>query len=90
MKYMPGHLAPSGELRLAISRGPKCPRCGEDGFDDWWHDRSCRSGHGPVVELTARLQCHGCGIFFTVTHYRDGETHSSYLSRQRQKGQRHD
>jgi hypothetical protein len=63
------------ELQITIAHGPQCPACGCDGFDDWWHDQSCRSG-GAVVEIYANLKCHGCGEDFEVTRYHDGETHS--------------
>lgn len=65
------------ELTVRICRGPECPACGEDGFDDWHHDPTCRGGGGVVVSLYARLKCHGCGKFFSVTHYVDGITHST-------------
>jgi hypothetical protein len=63
------------EFKIAIGRGPTCPNCGWDGFDDWWLDKSCRSGHGPVVDIYANLECE-CGSKFEVTRYHDGETHS--------------
>jgi hypothetical protein len=65
----------ASELKIAIAHGPECPNCGEDGFDDWWHDKTTKTGHRPV-SLEARLRCHGCGRFFHVTQYGDGETHS--------------
>ena len=64
-------------MMIVISKhGPECPRCHCDGFDDWWHDKTCKAGV-LLVAITARLKCHGCGIFFAVTHYTNGETHSS-------------
>jgi hypothetical protein len=62
------------ELRIAIARGPECPACHETGFDDWWHDRTARAEGGTIK---ARLRCRGCGRFFSVSHYSDGETHST-------------
>lgn len=67
------------DLKIAIDRyGPKCPHCQEDGFDDWWHARTIRQ-RGSL--LTGSLKCHGCGKFFSVSQYSDGETHSSAWSR---------
>lgn len=66
-------------MKIAIAKGPECPNCGWDGFDDWWHDKSCRSDGGPVVDLYANLEC-ACGAKFEVTRYRDGETHSMVRS----------
>lgn len=64
------------ELAIAIQAGPECPACGEDGFDDWHLDRGIKTGsYG--VSLCGSLKCHGCGKFFSVTHYADGETHST-------------
>jgi hypothetical protein len=68
-------------LKIAIAVGPECPSCGEDRFDDWWHDKSVRSPGGFVVSLTGALRCHGCGKFFAVTMYQDGETHSKVNAR---------
>lgn len=68
------------ELKIAIAQGPKCPCCGETGFDDWWHDPTLKTGFG-IVAITGRLKCHGCGTFFSVEHYHDGETHSFVNSR---------
>jgi hypothetical protein len=65
------------ELIIAIAKGPECPGCGNDGFDDWWHDKSCRSAHSPVVDLYAELKCDECETAFEVTRYQDGETHST-------------
>lgn len=64
------------ELQITIAKGPRCPACGCDGFDDWRHDKSCRSGGGVVVDIYAELKCHECGADFEVTHFHDGETHS--------------
>lgn len=64
-------------LMVAIANGPKCPRCGNDGFDDWHHDKSCRSGMGVVVDIYADLECDACGLEFEVTRYVGGETHST-------------
>lgn len=64
-------------MKIAIARGPTCPNCGNDGFDDWWHDSSCRSAHSPVVDLYVDLTCDGCGADFQSTRYHDGETHST-------------
>lgn len=65
------------ELIIAIAKGPECPACGNDGFDDWWHDKSCRSAHSPIVDLYAELKCEECGTAFDVARYHDGETHST-------------
>ena len=69
------------DLKIAIAQDPECPNCHESGFDDWWHDPSFRLVTGisagiPAVGI-ATLRCHGCGRFFKVTRYRDGETHST-------------
>jgi len=62
------------DAKIATSNyGPKCPNCGTDGFDDWWHDPTTKSFGGV---LKARLKCHGCGKFFSTTRYSDGVTHS--------------
>jgi hypothetical protein len=68
-------------LLLEIWDGPRCPSCRNDGFDDWWHDKSCRSGGGIVVDIYAELECE-CGAKFEVTKYVGGETHSSMSSTQ--------
>jgi hypothetical protein len=70
------------DLRIAIALGPECPHCGCDGFDDWWHARTVKSGCG-IVSLRGSLRCHACGKFFAVTHYTDGETHSTAQVRQK-------
>lgn len=64
-------------MKIAISRrGPECPSCGEWGFDDWWHDPFIKPAVGSlIVRLKGRLRCHGCGKFFNITQYTDGETH---------------
>lgn len=67
-----------GELKIAIANGPKCPLCGWDGFDDWWHDPSVRSGNSLIVGVYADVRCEECDISFDVTRYHDGETHSSW------------
>lgn len=64
------------ELLLEISRGPKCPHCQLDTFDDWHHANTLKSGFAPVA-ITGSLRCHGCGKFFHIDHYSDGATHSS-------------
>lgn len=64
------------ERLIAIANGPKCPKCGCDGFDDWWRDKSCRSGGSLIVDIYADLTCHDCGATFEVTRYHGGETHS--------------
>ena len=66
------------ELRIAIANGPKCPACGCDGFDDWWHDKSCRDGFG-IVQIYADLTCHDCGAQFEVEKYYGGETHCTIM-----------
>jgi len=65
------------ELKIAIANGPQCPFCGCDGFDDWWHTDTIRSGHSFIVELYADLTCHDCGEEFQITRYWGGETHST-------------
>lgn len=68
-------------MKIAISKwGPQCPNCGEDGFDDWWHAKSMKHGSG-IVSIRGSLKCHGCGRFFSVTNYHDGETHSVQSAR---------
>ncbi len=62
------------ELKLAIAHGPKCPHCGEGGFDDWWHSRGVRPCG---LMITGSLKCHGCGKYFSVAHHADGVTHST-------------
>ena len=57
-----------------IAEGPTCPRCKTDGFDDWWHDPTTRY---TGVAIQARLKCHGCGKFFSVTQYPDNVCHST-------------
>lgn len=69
------------DLKIAIGPGPECPSCHEWGFDDWWHDRSIKAPSGPVIALTGSLRCHGCGRFFKVTRYHDGQTHSTMMCR---------
>lgn len=71
------------ELAIKIARGPTCPACGEDGFDDWWHDPRVKSGGGVIVSLRGALTCHGCGKHFHVEQYTDGETHSTMNRRVR-------
>ena len=70
----------SRELLITIANCPQCPACGNDGFDDWHHDKSCRSGGGLVVDIYADLKCDECGSGFEVTRYVDGETHSCIRS----------
>jgi hypothetical protein len=61
-------------LKLAIARGPCCPFCRWDGFDDWHLERTLR----PVgLVLAGRLRCHACGKFFHIDRYPDGEVHST-------------
>ncbi len=58
-------------MKIAISsHGPKCPNCGCDGFDDWWHEKTIRRGFYPV-DLEGSLRCHGCGRFFSVRLFHD-------------------
>ena len=70
-----------GELFIAIARGPKCPRCGEDGFDDWHLGKSIRAGDGIVISMEGAIRCPTCSRFFSVTVYNDGEVHSSARKR---------
>lgn len=62
------------ELFLEIDSGPKCPKCGLDTFDDWHHEKGLKQLGSA---LTGRLKCHGCGRFFHIHRYSDGEVHSS-------------
>lgn len=39
------------ERLIEIGDNPKCPRCGYDQFDDWWHSLSQRPGLLPGGEL---------------------------------------
>lgn len=71
---MTDQTTPRRELVIAIAHGPKCPHCRTDGFDDWHHEPGLRM---VGIALTGRLKCHGCGRFFSVTHYLDGVTHST-------------
>lgn len=64
------------ELKLAIACGPKCPHCDLDTFDDWHHERTLRPGF-LLVAITGSIKCHGCGRFFHIDHYADGQTHST-------------
>lgn len=73
-------------MKIAIGNGPVCPECGCDGFDDWWHDKSCRSGGSLVVDIYADLTCHGCGAKFEVTRYHGGETHSTISETEPERG----
>ena len=47
------------EKLLEVRDGPKCPRCGWDQFDDWWHVLRNRPKHRPG----GKLECE-CGVFF--------------------------
>ncbi len=58
------------ERKVRVCRGVECPHCAEDGFDDWWHDKTCRQEGALTI---ARLRCHGCGRFFKTSAYPDGE-----------------
>ena len=64
------------ELTIKITRGPCCPACGCDTFDDWNHEPGLKSGTG-IVSASGSIKCHACGKFFSITHYADGETHST-------------
>lgn len=64
------------ELKLAIGKGPICPHCGLDTFDDWWHEKTIGNGIG-AVQIEGRLKCHGCGKMFRVEKYYDGACHST-------------
>jgi hypothetical protein len=64
------------ELLIAIRHDPECPACGTWGFDDWHHDPGIKAGVPMgIVALKGRLKCHGCGRFFSITKYTDGECH---------------
>ena len=63
-------------MKIEIERYPKCPKCGCDTFDDWWHSKAIRCGFGPV-ELEGSLKCNDCGVFFKITKYIDGDFHST-------------
>lgn len=71
----------SRQLKLEISRGPKCPHCQCEGFDDWHLTKGLKAS-SPLVIIYGALKCHGCGKFFHVDHYNDGMTHSSAWTRQ--------
>lgn len=62
------------EPKIAISDGPKCPCCGCDTFDDWWHDPTTRYAG---FAIKARLKCHSCAKFISVTQYPDNVCHST-------------
>ena len=58
----------------------------EDGFDDWWHEKTIKPSMAPlVVSLEGSLKCHGCGKFFRVEKYVDGEVHCSVKRSVRQE-----
>ena len=69
------------ETAIKIGRGPWCPACGEDRFDDWWLHGRLRAGDGIVVSLSGSVQCHGCGKHFHIEQYVDGVTHSTMKRR---------
>ena len=69
-----GDVVPQGDMLIVAARGPECPKCHEDGFDDWWHEKGLKSCGGTI---RGRLKCHGCGRFFSVSHYADGTTYST-------------
>ena len=73
-KTAPYRPAPRKELAIEIAPGPKCPRCREDGFDDWHHEPTVRVVGAVTL---GRLKCHGCGRYFSFTRFHDGETHST-------------
>jgi len=75
------------EYSITVSKcGPVCPCCGEDGFDDWWHEKTIKPSMAPlVVSLEGSLKCHGCGKFFRVEKYVDGEVHCSVKRSVRQE-----
>ncbi len=56
---------------VRVARGPICPHCDLDTFDDWWNDPSMKPGVG-LVHFQGRIKCHGCGKFFRVEKHRDG------------------
>lgn len=62
------------QLMIEISSGPKCPSCQCDTFDDWHHERSIKQ---VGLAIAGRLKCHGCGRFFGIHRYSDGEVHST-------------
>lgn len=64
------------DLKLAIGRGPICPHCRCNTFDDWHHARTLRAGFG-IASVEGSLKCHGCGKFFSITVYYDSECHST-------------
>lgn len=69
---------PQTTLKIAISGGPECPHCRLDMFDDWHLEPSLKMSGGL---LQGRMRCHGCGKFFSITQYSDGETHSTARSK---------
>ncbi len=60
-------------MLIKTASGPECPKCGNAGFDDWNHEPTLKTFSGII---SGRLKCHGCGRFFSITHYTDGATHS--------------
>lgn len=85
LRARPMRPAPSdkgGDLKLKIGPGPECPHCGCSEFDDWFHEKTLRSGV-LLVKLAGRLKCHGCGKFFHVTQYFDGQCHCTACSRRK-------
>lgn len=73
----PGGIPARAILKIVIAHGPVCPHCGEDGFDDWHHEPSLKV---VGISLSGRLKCHGCGKFFSVEQYGDGQVHSTAMS----------
>lgn len=75
------------ELKVAIGSGPICPHCREWRFDDWHLERGLKPGMG-AVRIQGAIKCHGCGKFFRLEQYHDGECHCTAQARlkAREKG----
>ncbi len=72
------------ELKIEICRGPRCPHCQCDTFDDWWLDgKRMHKGDGVVVSMRGSIKCHDCGKFFKFEKYVDGEFHNTAYCKKR-------
>lgn len=59
---MAGEIDTRPRKLIRYSVGPKCPRCGWDQFDDWWHVLKDRRGLQPG----GQLECGGCEKVFFI------------------------